>query len=229
MRRPTLEMNRVDARRRGLEDEQEVLVRNERGALRVRLHLTDDVHPGIVALPGKWWTLPEVRGALANEHSPSLGRREASLLTTTPSLKSSPSRTAQPNPGCTWTQVHPLGPYAKVDGREHELGPGEEVLIQPGQVHSFANARPSEPLVFRCTAEPALNLQWFLTEGAESAIRSGGSCKDASLLETAYILHQIPGEYRLAGMPAVLQDLLVGTLAKVATLLGKTIGRALPP
>jgi hypothetical protein len=80
-----------------------------------------------------------------------------------------------------------------------------------------------EPLVFRCTAEPALNLQWFLTEAARSAIRTGGgSWKKASLLEAAWILHQIPGEYRIAGMPAGGQTLLVGTMARAAVALGRT-------
>jgi anaerobic selenocysteine-containing dehydrogenase len=71
MQRPTLEMNTADARRRGLAEGQEVLVRNDRGALRVWLNLTDDIHPGVVALPGKWWSLPEVTGAVANELTPS--------------------------------------------------------------------------------------------------------------------------------------------------------------
>jgi len=112
---------------------------------------------------------------------------------------------------------------ATVDGVEHALGPGEEVLARAGQVHSFVNGSPDEPLVFRCTVEPALNFQWFLTESAKSAIRTGGGhWKKASLLEAAWILHQIPGEYRLAGMPAFVQNLLIGTLARTATALGRT-------
>jgi len=71
MKRPTLEMNPADAKRRGLEHGQEVLVRNERGAVRAWLQFMDDIHPGIVALPGKWWSLPETTGAVANELTPS--------------------------------------------------------------------------------------------------------------------------------------------------------------
>lgn len=48
-----------------------MLVRNERSALRVWLHITDDIHPGIAVLPGKWWSLPEETGAVANELTPS--------------------------------------------------------------------------------------------------------------------------------------------------------------
>jgi len=111
---------------------------------------------------------------------------------------------------------------ATVDGVEHLVGPGEELLVEAGQLHTFRNASEGEPLVFRCTVEPALNFQWMLTESAKSAIRSGGSWKDASLLEACYILRQIPGEYRLAGMPAPVQNLLIGALAMLAVLLGKT-------
>lgn len=71
MQRPTLEMNRADAQRRGLDDQQEVVLRNERGSVRVWLHLTDDIHEGVVALPGKWWSLPEGTGAVANLLTPS--------------------------------------------------------------------------------------------------------------------------------------------------------------
>jgi len=110
---------------------------------------------------------------------------------------------------------------ATVDGVEHMLGPGEELLVQPGEVHTFRNANEGEPLEFRCVVEPALNFQWMLTESAKSAIRSGGTWKKASLLEGAYILRQIPGEYRLVGMPLVVQNLLLGALATLAVMLGK--------
>jgi anaerobic selenocysteine-containing dehydrogenase len=71
MQRPTLEMNRADAERRGLQDQQEVVLRNDRGSLRVWLCVTEDIHEGVVALPGKWWSLPEGTGAVANLLTPS--------------------------------------------------------------------------------------------------------------------------------------------------------------
>jgi len=112
---------------------------------------------------------------------------------------------------------------ATVNGVEHELGPGEELLVQAGEAHTFRNASEEEPLAFRCVVEPALNFQWMLTESAKSAIRTGGgSWKNASLLEGAWILRQIPGEYRLVGMPVAVQNLLLGALATLAVLLGKT-------
>jgi len=110
---------------------------------------------------------------------------------------------------------------ATVEGVEHLVGPGEELLVHAGEVHTFRNASEEEPLVCRCAVEPALNFQWMLTESAKSAIRSGGRWKDASLLEAGYILRQIPGEYRMVGMPTVVQRLLIGALAMLAVLLGK--------
>ncbi len=66
MKRPTLAMNHADASERGLHNDQPVLVRNERGELRVWLDVNDSVPPGIVALPGKWWILPDDTSAVTN-------------------------------------------------------------------------------------------------------------------------------------------------------------------
>ena len=69
--RPTLDMAPADAADRGLQDGQSVRLRNAQGAIPATLRITDAVAPGIVALPGKWWTLPEEDGAVANLLSPS--------------------------------------------------------------------------------------------------------------------------------------------------------------
>jgi mannose-6-phosphate isomerase-like protein (cupin superfamily) len=111
---------------------------------------------------------------------------------------------------------------AKVDGQERVVEAGESLVVEPGQSHTFANASQTEPLVFRGKVKPALHFQWFLTEMAKAAIRSGGSWKDLPFLEAAYILFQVRGEYRVAGIPFALQDLILGSLARMAVLLGKT-------
>jgi anaerobic selenocysteine-containing dehydrogenase len=54
--RPTLAISSSDAGARGLTDQQEVLVKNQQGAIRAWLHVTEDIRPGVVALPGKWWS-----------------------------------------------------------------------------------------------------------------------------------------------------------------------------
>jgi mannose-6-phosphate isomerase-like protein (cupin superfamily) len=111
---------------------------------------------------------------------------------------------------------------ATVDGQQHTVEAGETLVVQPGQAHTFANASQTEPLIVRGTVEPALHFQWFLSEMAKSAIRAGGSWKDLPVFEAAYILHQMRDEYRLAGMPVLVQDIVFGLLARVAVLLGRT-------
>ncbi|GGG21676.1 molybdopterin containing oxidoreductase [Caldovatus sediminis] len=69
--RPTLDMAPADAAARGLRDGEGVRLRNARGAIPATLRVTDAVPPGVVALPGKWWSLPEEEGAVANLLSPS--------------------------------------------------------------------------------------------------------------------------------------------------------------
>lgn len=112
---------------------------------------------------------------------------------------------------------------AMVDGQEHVAEVGQTLVVQAGQAHTFANGSETEPLVFRATIEPALNFQWMITELAQAAIRAGGSWGDLPLPELAYILRQVRDEYRVAGMPVVLQDILFGLLARVAVLRGKTV------
>ena len=60
----------ADAADRGLQDGQSVRLRNAQGAIPATLRITDAVAPGVVALPGKWWALPEEDGAVANLLSP---------------------------------------------------------------------------------------------------------------------------------------------------------------
>jgi anaerobic selenocysteine-containing dehydrogenase len=71
MKCPTLDMNPQDAETRGLEDGQQVIVKNKRGEFRVLLHVTDAIRPGVLSLPGKWWGMPEETGAVANLLTPS--------------------------------------------------------------------------------------------------------------------------------------------------------------
>jgi hypothetical protein len=70
--------------------------------------------------------------------------------------------------------------------------------------------------------EPALHFQWLLAGMAQSAIRGGGSWNDVSPLEVGYLLYQVRDEFRSAGMPVVLQDIVFGFLARLAIILGKT-------
>jgi anaerobic selenocysteine-containing dehydrogenase len=63
---PTLDMDPADAAQRGLADGQSVRLRNAQGTISATLRITDVVALGVVALPGKWWSLPEEDNAVAN-------------------------------------------------------------------------------------------------------------------------------------------------------------------
>jgi anaerobic selenocysteine-containing dehydrogenase len=67
---PILDMAPADAAARGLADGAAVRIRNAQGAVPAMLHVTDAVIPGVVALPGKWWSPPAENGAVANLLSP---------------------------------------------------------------------------------------------------------------------------------------------------------------
>jgi anaerobic selenocysteine-containing dehydrogenase len=69
--RPTLDMAPADAALRGLRDGEAVRLRNAQGAVPATLRVSDAVLPGVVSLPGKWWSPPEEEGAVANLLSPS--------------------------------------------------------------------------------------------------------------------------------------------------------------
>jgi quercetin dioxygenase-like cupin family protein len=111
---------------------------------------------------------------------------------------------------------------AMVDGEEHLIPTGESIVISPGQTHTFSNPDPSQPLTMRIVMEPALNIQWFLTEAARSAIRNGGSWKDIPLFEVGYIVAQVVDEHDYPNMPPLIKRLLFGALARAAVLLNKT-------
>ncbi len=59
-------MRSDDAARAGLAEGDHVEIANERGAVRAWLKVSDVLHPGVVALPGKWWGEPAETSALAN-------------------------------------------------------------------------------------------------------------------------------------------------------------------
>jgi quercetin dioxygenase-like cupin family protein len=107
-----------------------------------------------------------------------------------------------------------------IDGNQSVGLPGETLIVEPGQAHTFANGSPTEPLVFRAVFEPALNLYWMLSEAAKAAVRNGGSWADLPLLEFAWILFLVRREYRIARVPYFLQDLVIAPLALLARLTG---------
>jgi len=112
----------------------------------------------------------------------------------------------------------------RIKGQEDKaIGPGESFVIPPGVVHTFYNGSNDEPLKTRITLEPALHFQWFMTEAAKVAISKNRSRNDASVLpEMAYIMWKCRDEQRIGGMPVFIENMIIGTLAFIARISGKT-------
>ena len=54
-RRPTIEVNQEDARRRGISEGEMVRVRNDRGECRLVAHISPRVKQGVAVAPSTWW------------------------------------------------------------------------------------------------------------------------------------------------------------------------------
>ena len=63
---PVLQIHEVDAADRGIETGQAVVVRNGRGSLTLVAEVSDDVQPGLVAIPFGWWHRSTPEGRAAN-------------------------------------------------------------------------------------------------------------------------------------------------------------------
>jgi anaerobic selenocysteine-containing dehydrogenase len=78
---PTVQVHPVDAAARGITDQALVRVLNDRGELTLRAQVSEDVQPGLVAIPFGWWnaSTPERRGvnALTNATVPDDDRGSA--------------------------------------------------------------------------------------------------------------------------------------------------------
>lgn len=70
MVRPTLEMHPSDAEQEGLADGDAIEIRRDRASVRATLRITATMHRGVVALPGKWWSVPDETSAVANLLTP---------------------------------------------------------------------------------------------------------------------------------------------------------------
>ena len=106
-------------------------------------------------------------------------------------------------------------------GRPVTLRTGESFLVAHGEAHTCRNGDKTTPVVAKFWFEPALNLEWMLQSMGEWAMDRGGDWKKVPLLPAAYILFLLRREYRLAGIPFWVQDLLFGVLGGVAHITGQ--------
>lgn len=107
------------------------------------------------------------------------------------------------------------------DGEEIVAGPGEKVVVKPGVRHGFMNTGTEEAQIV-CEAEPALDLQGFLTDAAAMA-RAGkytkrGIPKPGAILESVEWLDRYRDTVVVTGgalPPPRLQPALMGPLARL--------------
>ncbi|MBK7945214.1 MAG: cupin domain-containing protein [Flavobacteriales bacterium] len=104
--------------------------------------------------------------------------------------------------------------------KEVTLGPGESAVIRSGEAHNFRNASTTERVEAEFWYEPALNMEWMLQSMGEGAMDNGGDWKKTPVLPAMYVMWKLRDEYRLAGMPFWLQDVLFGFGAFLARLTG---------
>lgn len=81
--------------------------------------------------------------------------------------------------------------------------------------HTFAN-KTGEQITFKAIYKPALNIDYFLVESFET-MNSAPNPKKATwqnMVDFDFILKQVPGEYKLAGVPVFILSLF-GAVGKL--------------
>lgn len=116
----------------------------------------------------------------------------------------------------------------KAGGRTVTLRAGESFEVRAGEAHTFRNGDQDTAVVARFWYEPALNTEWMLQTLGGWAVARGGDWKHVPPLPAAYLLFLLRKEYRLAGMPFWLQDVVFGLLAGIAVVTRQVRGLRYP-
>ncbi len=109
----------------------------------------------------------------------------------------------------------------EVESKQIILKAGQRIVVKPGESHTFKNGSTTEKLVANFWFEPALNMEWMLQTFGEEAMKRGGSWANVPILQMLYCMHKMRKEYRIAGMPFWLQDVLLGFFAWLAEITGE--------
>lgn len=113
-------------------------------------------------------------------------------------------------------------------GRTVTLRAGESFEVRSGETHTFSNGDQGTAVVARFWYEPALNTEWMLQTLGGWAVARGGDWDRMPLLPASYVFFLMRKEYRFAGMPFWLQDVVLGLLAGIAAITGQARGLRLP-
>jgi Cupin domain len=106
-----------------------------------------------------------------------------------------------------------------IEGERRKLKTGDKTEILKGQRHTYLN-ETDKKVEAKFGYEPALNIQWMLDTLESNDYKNGGNWNKIPLFETAFVLFHLRKEYRLAKLPFWAQDVLFGTLSKMAQMLG---------
>ncbi len=108
----------------------------------------------------------------------------------------------------------------RVAGQEHELGPGESIVVPPNTPHTFWNPG-REPVRFTSEHRPALNFERFITTLYDLDYDGKANAKGVPrLLQLMVIVRSRPGEEYIAGPPRVAQRLSAALLGAIGRAFG---------
>jgi mannose-6-phosphate isomerase-like protein (cupin superfamily) len=103
----------------------------------------------------------------------------------------------------------------RIQGKNNTLKAGERIVINKAESHTYFNAT-NDKVTATFGYEPALNIQFLLDIFDSGDKKNGGNWNRFPILETGFVLYHFRKEYRLANLPFWLQDLVFGTLSKIA-------------
>jgi len=108
----------------------------------------------------------------------------------------------------------------RIDGVEHTLHEGGEMVLKPGSSHALWNDGDQEAR-FNVQVRPALQMETFI-ETVFGLARDGKTNKQGmpNLLQGAVLLQGYAEEMRVSGVPVFAQRLLAAVLAPVGKLFG---------
>ena len=109
-----------------------------------------------------------------------------------------------------------------IDGRMHELRPGETITVPHGKPHFFRNASEGDTAVIIRFTPAQHQLRFFLNFAtiAQNHPEWFGPKGDPSFLLMALTLHTFKDHFYVAGPPVWVQKILFATLAPIARLRG---------
>lgn len=96
------------------------------------------------------------------------------------------------------------------EGEKMILKEGESFCVPANALHT-CYAVDGEPIKFKATFKPALNIEYAMTEIFASCNRQ--NAKDPSPIDACYVMQQTKGEYYLGDIPTFIQNTVFPLIA----------------